>query len=101
MKKPYYSVIFTSTKVSESQEYEEMSKIMEDLAKEQPGFLGLESARGEIGITVSYWESLESIAKWKQHTQHITAQIKGKEDWYNQYSVRIGKVEREYHFYKE
>lgn len=101
MKKPYYSVIFTSTKVSESQEYEEMSKIMEDLAKEQPGFLGLESARGEIGITVSYWESLESIAKWKQHTQHITAQIKGREDWYNQYSVRIGKVEREYHFNKE
>ena len=100
MKKPYYSVIFTSTKVSESKEYEGMAKIMEDLAKEQPGFLGLESARGEIGITVSYWESLESIAKWKEHTQHITAQTKGREDWYRQYSVRICKVEREYHFYK-
>ncbi|WP_156950065.1 antibiotic biosynthesis monooxygenase family protein [Maribacter antarcticus] len=78
-----------------------MAKIMEDLAQEQPGFLGLESTRAEIGITVCYWESLESMAKWKEHTQHITAQTKGREDWRHQYSVRICKVEREYHFFKE
>ncbi len=100
MKKPYYAVIFTSIRVTEDQGYDEMAKTMEKLAMKQPGFLGLESAKEEIGITVSYWESLKSIAKWKEHTQHITAQIKGRKDWYNQYSVRICKVDREYHFSK-
>lgn len=101
MKKPYYAVIFTSTRVKEDQGYAEMAKTMEKLARQQPGFLGLESAKEDIGITVSYWESLASIANWKEHTQHQTAQIKGREDWYSQYSVRICKVEREYQFFKE
>ena len=78
-----------------------MADQMERLAKQQPGFLGVESAREEIGITVSYWESLDAIAQWKAHTDHVFAQQKGKLNWYKWYKTRICVVEREYDFSKE
>lgn len=71
---------------------------MLDLAKQQPGFLGLESAREEVGITVSYWESLEAIQKWKENTLHKVAQQKGREEFYQAYHVKICKVEKAYGF---
>lgn len=75
-----------------------MAEQMEVLARQQHGFLGVESARESIGITVSYWESLEAIANWKTHTAHLFAQQKGRADWYKKYTVRICLVEREYGF---
>ena len=66
MTKPYYAVIFTSTRTAGDKGYLQMSKKMEELAKNQPGYLGFESAKDEIGISVSYWENLESISKWKK-----------------------------------
>ncbi len=98
--KPYYAVIFTSTRTAGDHGYAQMAQQMEDLAKQQPGFLGVESAREEVGITVSYWESLEAIAHWKAHTDHLFAQQKGIKDWYSWYKVRICLVEREYGFEK-
>ena len=95
---PYYAVIFTSTQNENIEGYSEMANAMESLAKKQDGFLGIESARNSIGITVSYWASLETIKKWKQNSDHLLAQQKGREDWYNWYHVRICKVEREYEF---
>lgn len=94
--KPYYAVIFTSKRTEVDKGYDEMSKAMVELASKQPGFLGIESARNEIGITVSYWESLEAIKNWKEHSTHQIAQSKGKSDWYSNYTVRICKVEKEY-----
>ena len=58
----------------------------------------MESARNEIGITVSYWESLEAIANWKQNLDHLDAQFLGRQKWYENYTVRIAKVEKEYGF---
>ena len=95
---PYYAVIFTSLKSENDDGYNEMAVKMEVLAKQQSGFLGIESAREELGITVSYWESLEAIQKWKANLDHIEAQQKGKTDWYKHYRVRIAKVERDYGF---
>ena len=99
-KAPYYAVIF-STIVSDALEgYEEMSKRMETLAKQQKGYLGIESARSEIGITVSYWESLDDIVQWKNNIEHTEARDKGRSMWYKKYQLRICKVEREYGFEK-
>jgi len=97
-KAPYYAVIFTSIRTGGDHGYDEMSQKMETLAKRQPGYLGLESARDDIGITVSYWESLEAIANWKANTDHLFAQSKGKTDWYKWYRVRVCRVERDYDF---
>ena len=94
----YYAVIFTSTRTEVEAGYAEMAIKMVELAKAQPGFLGMESARSEIGITVSYWESLEAIKNWKANMEHVEAQEKGKTTWYKNYKVRIAKVEREYEF---
>lgn len=98
MKPPYYAVIFTSVKTENAEGYNQVAELMESLAKEQDGFLGVESARNEIGITVSYWRDLESIKKWKQNTAHLEAQQKGINSWYKSYTTRIALVEREYSF---
>lgn len=95
---PYYAVIFTSTQTDDTEGYSEMAEKMETLARQQDGFIGIESARNTIGITVSYWESLDAIKNWKANTEHLFAQQKGREQWYNWYNVKICKVEREYEF---
>lgn len=95
---PYYAVIFTST-LSEKQEgYQEMAIKMEELAKKQKGFLGIASARQELGITVSYWESEQAILDWKANIDHQGAQKIGREQWYASYTIEIAKVERRYNF---
>lgn len=95
---PYYAVIFTSLRTEGDNGYAAMAEEMEQLAQQQPGYLGIESARNEIGITVSYWQSLEAIKNWKANFDHLQAQKKGRTTWYSQYKVRICKVEREYEF---
>lgn len=93
---PYYAVIFTSIRSEEDSDYSAMAQRMLELASHQPGFLGVESARESVGITVSYWQDLESIQAWKNNMEHLQAQRLGKEKWYAAYKTRISKVEREY-----
>ncbi len=93
---PYYAVIFTSKMSKDTVGYSKMAEKMLELAKEQDGFLGVESAREDLGITVSYWRDEEAIKNWKSNSTHKIAQEKGKEKWYSRYKVRIAKVERDY-----
>lgn len=95
---PYYAVVFTSVRTDVAGGYGDTATRMVELAQGQPGFLGVESARDELGITVSYWDSLEAIRDWKQHTEHLIAQQTGRDRWYESYKVRICKVERDYEF---
>lgn len=94
---PYYAVIFTSVRYDTENGYTETAKLMLDVAAQQPGFLGFESARQEIGITVSYWTTREAIRQWKEHALHRQAQGRAKE-WYESFRVRVCRVEREYGF---
>ncbi|KAA3619090.1 MAG: antibiotic biosynthesis monooxygenase [Flavobacterium sp.] len=96
--KPYYAVIFTSLLTDDTEGYKEMGMKMETLAKQQPGYLGFESAREDLGITISYWESLEDIKNWKEDLEHLQAQQLGRKQWYRWYKTRICKVVREYEF---
>ena len=95
---PYYAVIFTSLRTKVDGGYDAMATLMVALAAQQPGFLGVESARNETGITVSYWRDLKSIVEWKQHAEHQVAQTLGREKWYESYTTRICLVERDYSF---
>lgn len=95
---PYYAVIFTSIRTSVDEDYEHTALKMEKLARDIEGYLGIESARSGLGITVSYWKDLAAIATWKQQIDHQQAQKLGKEKWYQSYTIRIAKVEREYSF---
>lgn len=96
-KPPYYAVIFTSVRSDEDHAaYSDASARMVELAAQQPGFLGVESAREGVGITVSYWRGLEDIAAWKKNAEHQAAQRSGRERWYTHFQTRICKVERDY-----
>lgn len=97
-KPPYYAVIFTSIRTPGDNGYDAMSARMLELAAQQPGYLGVESARDGLGITVSYWQSLDAIAAWKRHAEHLIAQETGRTTWYTAYTTRICKVERDYSF---
>jgi heme-degrading monooxygenase HmoA len=101
MKPPYYAVIFTNLQTNDTEGYSAMAETMEQLARQQPGFLDFEHAREDIGITISYWESLEAIASWKANLEHLEAQKSGKERWYEWYKIRICKIEREYSFSRQ
>jgi heme-degrading monooxygenase HmoA len=95
----YYAVIFTSLRTDiDTNEYSEMSQKMVAKTKTQKGFLGVDSARGSdgVGITISYWDSLENIKAWKNDDEHLNAQELGRQKWYESFSVRICKVEHEY-----
>ncbi len=100
-KPPYYAVIFTSLRTEVENGYIKMAEQMAELAKQQPGYLGQESAREGVGITVSYWKSLEDIRSWKHQSEHLIAQKYGREQWYTHYKTRICLVERDYGFEKE
>ncbi len=96
---PYYAVIFTSIRTSEqSPEYAQTAQRMVELASTMPGFLGVESAREDLGITVSYWATLADIRHWKYQTEHAAARDNGREHWYKAFKTRICLVERDYGF---
>ncbi|HLP92685.1 MAG TPA: antibiotic biosynthesis monooxygenase [Saprospiraceae bacterium] len=96
---PYYAVIFSSIRTEQDLEgYAEMAEQMVVLAAEQPGYLGAESVRNGLGITISYWDSLEAIRNWKAHAEHLVAQRLGREKWYDSFKTRICLVERDYGF---
>ena len=95
---PYYAVIFSSRRTPGDSGYAAMAERMVELAARQPGFLGVESVRGEdgFGITVSYWRDEQAIAAWKAEVEHVAAQRLGMRNWYAHYEVRVAKVERAY-----
>lgn len=97
---PYYAVIFTTVKSEDQEGYAEMNARMFELAQAQKGYLGIESAKDEIGLSVTYWETLGDIARWERHAEHQIAQAKGYETWYQAFATRVCKVERD-NFYEK
>jgi heme-degrading monooxygenase HmoA len=95
---PYYAVIFTSRRTAADDEgYAAAAERMVELASAQPGFLGIESTRGAdgLGITVSYWDSLEAVRRWGEHVEHQLVQQLGRARWYEAFRLRICRVESE------
>ena len=98
---PYYAVIFSSTLADDAEGYSTMADRMVALAREQEGFIDVESAARTsegFGITVSYWRDLESIKKWKAQSEHAAAQRMGRDAFYRSYRLRVARIEREYGF---
>ncbi|HEY0813653.1 MAG TPA: antibiotic biosynthesis monooxygenase [Pseudonocardia sp.] len=93
---PYVAVIFSSLRTAGDNGYAAMVVAMEKKAAEQPGYLGIESAREQLGITVSYWRDEAAAQAWKQVAAHLVAQARGRAVWYADYRVRVAHVAREY-----
>ncbi|SHO60412.1 antibiotic biosynthesis monooxygenase family protein [Algoriphagus zhangzhouensis] len=95
---PYYAVIFSNIRTDTDEGYGQTAEHMVELAEKTPGYLGHESVRDGMGITISYWKDLESIKFWKQQQDHLEAQKNGRDKWYKAYKTRICLVERDYGF---
>ncbi|MGW1030457.1 antibiotic biosynthesis monooxygenase family protein [Streptomyces sp. NPDC002577] len=97
---PYYAVIFTSVRTEGDGGYGETAARMEELVKDVPGFLGMDLARtpGGLGITVSYFRDEDAIKEWRSDMEHRAAQKRGREEWYESYTLHIAKVERNHEF---
>ena len=95
---PYYAGIFANQASATPTGYAEMADAMVAAAKDQPGYIGIDSTRGAdgFGITVSYWHDEKAMADWKAEAKHLLAQKLGKERWYDHYTLRVAKVERQY-----
>ncbi len=92
-----YAVIFCSHRTEVDGGYGATAAHMVELASQQPGFLGVRSSRdAALGITVSYWESLEAIAAWRKNLEHREARNQGRAQWYRQYELQVVRVERAY-----
>lgn len=91
-----YAVVFVSRQTEdEADQYAQTAERMEALARQQPGFVGVDSVRGAdaLGITVSYWESLESIRNWGKQLEHLQAQAAGRNRWYKSYDIYVTRIE--------
>lgn len=97
---PYYAVVFTSVRTAGDNGYGDQAEHMLALAAQQPGFLGVDSARGRdgLGITVSYWADEAAIAAWREHAEHAPTRARGREQWYESFAVHVARVERAYGF---
>ena len=99
---PYYVVIFTALLTNDTEGYAERAEALYELAAKMPGFIGMEAA--DIGsegeISVIYWKDEASILEWKNNAEHLAAQKLGKNRFYQQYAIRVAKVERAYDFAK-
>ncbi|TDP96125.1 antibiotic biosynthesis monooxygenase family protein [Labedaea rhizosphaerae] len=100
---PYYAVIFSSRLGPDDEGYHETAQRMDDLVREQPGFLGADYARGEdrVGITVAYFQDEESIKNWRADLEHAQARARGRGQWYDAFRLRVAKVERQYGFTRD
>ncbi|MBN9619173.1 MAG: antibiotic biosynthesis monooxygenase, partial [Actinobacteria bacterium] len=80
---PYTAVIFTSLLSGEDADgYAATDALLDGLVVAQPGYLGVESARDGLGITVSYWRDAAAARAWKTVAEHRLAQQLGRERWY-------------------
>ena len=99
---PYWAVIFSARRnVEPGDQFHETDQAMMKLASQQPGYLGVETAAADIGITISYWSDEESIAAWRRNADHAFAQYEGRTRWYDAYELRVARVERARSFVRE
>lgn len=94
---PYWAVVFSSRRAEgDTAAYDAAARRMLELARQQPGFLGVESTRGAdgFGITVSYWTGEDAIAAWRAQAEHAAVRAQGRDAWYRHFELRVARVER-------
>ncbi|MGV9250535.1 antibiotic biosynthesis monooxygenase family protein [Streptomyces sp. NPDC003697] len=97
---PYYAAVFTSVRTGNQSGYRETNARMEDLVKDIPGFLGMDHAQtpGGLGITVGYFRDADGLTEWRRNAEHRAAQKRGRDEWYESYTLHVAKVERSHGF---
>ena len=94
---PNYVVVFVSQRTEGDNGYGAMAERMVASVEKFSGYLGAQSVRDAsgLGITVSYWQSLDDIARWKADAEHQQAQRLGKEQWYEHFRLTVARIEKD------
>ena len=97
---PYYAVVFTTVRTDDQSGYRETNARMEQLVKDVPGYLGMDHAQnpGGLGITVAYFRDEDALTRWRTDLEHRAAQKRGRDSWYQSYTLHVAKVERSHTF---
>ncbi|MER5778143.1 antibiotic biosynthesis monooxygenase [Streptomyces sp. NPDC002039] len=97
---PYLMAVFTDVRTADESGHPETGARMSELVGANPGLLGHESARtpGGLGITVAYFRDQESLTAWREDREHQAAMRRGREDWYESYTLHVATVERSHGF---
>jgi heme-degrading monooxygenase HmoA len=99
---PYYAVVFTSLRTDVDEGYADTSRELFALVRQQPGYLGADTARNAdgLGITVAYFRDEPAITGWRTNPTHTAARDEGRARWYTSYAIHVAKVERAYHWHR-
>jgi heme-degrading monooxygenase HmoA len=93
------AVIFLSKRNdADAAGYAHAAEAMRAAAERQPGYVGIQSVRGEdgVGITISYWESDAAARAWKADAAHAAIREQGRAHWYDWYELVVAEVTRGY-----
>ncbi len=94
-----YAVIFKAKLRQLDDNYADTAERLRERALQEYGCLEFNSfTQGDDEIAISYWPSEAHIAAWKADSEHLSAQRKGKMQWYDWYSVEVVEVQQEYHY---
>ena len=92
-----YAVIFSAELNDSYPDYAHLAARLRELAVEKYGCIEFASVtEGNRELTISWWETMEDIDRWKQDPEHRKAQQLGRREYYRSYRVQVVKVVREY-----
>ena len=94
-------VIFRSRVRPESMSaYLELADEMAEIATSMPGFVSYKTYAAEDGESVSIheWESEEQLRAWREHPRHVKAQQRGRDEFYEEYTLYVCNTPRESRF---
>ena len=80
------------------EDYKKLSTEMVELVSGLPGFISYELWRGQDGeaLTIANFESEEAVSSWRQLAGHRAAQQRGRNEFYQKYSVQVCTTSWEY-----
>ncbi len=96
-----YAVIF-EVKIKEEgkDQYLAIAAKLKEQLIQMDGFISIERFQSLVEegklLSLSYWESMESIEIWKQNLDHLQAQSEGRAKLFEDYRIRIAEVVKDY-----
>jgi heme-degrading monooxygenase HmoA len=96
-----YAVIFEVTPFPQGVEaYLDAAAALKEELEKVEGFISVERFQGlnapQTYLSLSYWESEAAIQAWREHHGHQLAQVRGRNELFRDYRIRVCQVMREY-----
>lgn len=96
-----YAVIFEVYPTKEGkEEYLKIASTLKAFLENREGFISVERFQSLVNenklLSLSFWEDEKSIEIWRNMFEHRMAQDKGNKGVFEDYRIRVAKVQRDY-----